>query len=550
VSVLVLCAGESVLASEIPVVEVHADQTIGVIPRIHGTVNGPLVEKWWRDGSAACDNYPNWWTADFTERFEQVDIPAVRPHGAGAIDINAIWTPWPSYDADVDHPANYDFTIADRFVASTIGVTDVIGRFGFSKGNINLEGCDWAHPPPPLEFAAVCGRIIAHFNQGWNWDEATWGPWHEGWRIGDWIVWNEPGYNVNAQGWWTGTPQEFAELYDAVVTEVKRVDPSVHIGPSMDKGDFGDGFFEAWATINPRPAIDHVDIHMYGDSPLQLPWQVYAAPPDDDGPANWEDYFESVGLPRSTPIILGEWSRRIPHYAVDGPGGAYIMCGLSLLADMAEQPSGLHHIKMACLFSVGKIWSGATQAPQNPTLGGVAMHVYGEQLAARTPNRLAVESPPNESKDVPTLTGIAGVSASGRRMALVVSQYDRTIPDAYGDAFPIDVVWRNLPGGPFQYARWSYLGAGSGVPVEVGFAQGEHFERLGVEMIGNSIEAWWIRYCPQDVNDSGETDADDLLAIVARWESTEPMDTSDVTLDGMVDADDLMAVLAGWGSCQ
>ena len=42
VSVLVLCAGESVLASEIPVVEVHADQTIGAIPRIHGTVNGPL----------------------------------------------------------------------------------------------------------------------------------------------------------------------------------------------------------------------------------------------------------------------------------------------------------------------------------------------------------------------------------------------------------------------------------------------------------------------------------------------------------------------------
>ena len=109
----------------------------------------------------------------------------------------------------------------------------------------------------------------------------------------------------------------------------------------MDKGDFGDGFFEAWATINPRPAIDHVDIHMYGDSPLQLPWQVYAAPPDDDGPANWEDYFESVGLPRSTPIILGEWSRRIPHYAVDGPGGAYIMCGLSLLADMAEEDGDL-----------------------------------------------------------------------------------------------------------------------------------------------------------------------------------------------------------------
>ena len=523
----------------------------GTIPHIHGTVNGPLVEQWWRDGSAACDNYPNWWTSDFTPRFEQVGIPAVRAHGAGALDFNNIWTSWPDYGPDVNDPANYDFTIADRFVASTIGVTDVIGRFGFSKGNVNINGCDWAHPPPPVEFAAICGHIVAHFNHGWNWDDATWGPWHEGWRINRWIVWNEPYYNVTAMGWWTGTPDEYADLYDAIATEVKAIDSTADIGPCLNLEAFSHQFMARIQTLDPQPPIDFVDVHMYGDSPLQFPWRVYAAPPDEDGPSNWEDFFEHVGLPRSTPLVIGEWNRTIPNYAVDAPGAAYIMCSLSLLANLAEQPGGLHHVSMACLFAVGKLWHGTTTTPQTPTAGGgVAMHFYGEQLAMHAPNRLRVTAPPLTSGDEPVLTAIAGASDSHRRFTLIVSQYDADNPNAWGDLFPMDVSFDNLRGTAFQFARWAWRDGQSVTLLESGTESGNTFERLGVSMLGNSIEAWMLRFCPADVDDSGITDIDDLSSILAHWGPIESMHPSDITVDGEVNADDLLAVLGGWGPCR
>jgi hypothetical protein len=225
------------------------------------------------------------------------------------------------------------------------------------------------------------------------------------------------------------------------------------------------------------------------------------------------------------------------------------MCALTLLADLAEQEGGLHHVKMACLFAVGKIWSGSTVDPQMPTLGGVAVHFYGEHLAVKAPNRLATTVPPIESKEVPTITGIAGASDSGRRMTLVVSQYDAAIPNEYGPSAAMDVVWDGLRGGPFQYVRWAYRGVQSGLPLEVGVAEGTRFERLGIEMVGNTIETWMLRYCPQDVNDSGVTDIDDLLLIVTGWGPVAPLSSIDITADAQIDTNDLLAVIDGWGVC-
>jgi hypothetical protein len=531
-------------------VEVDAAATTGAIAHIHGTVNGPLIEQWWRDEPEACGNHPNWWTADFTQRFNQVGIPAVRAHGAGALDINSIWSSWPDYGGDLHDPDNYDFTIADRFVASTIGVTDVIGRFGFSKGNVSIEGCDWANPPPPLAFAAICGNIVAHFNHGWHWDETTWGPWHAGWRIDRWSLWNEPYYNVTPMGWWTGTPEDYAELYEAVVSEVKTVDPTVAIGPSLNLEAFSHQFMARVRQFDPQPPIDFVDAHMYGDSPLQFPWRVYAAPADADGPSNWEDFFEDVGLPRTTPLIIGEWNRSIGNYAVDGPSAAFIMCSLSLLADLAVQPGGLHHVEMAHLFSVGKLWQGATSAPQLPTAGGgIAMHVFGEHLALQAPNRLSVNAPEHTSDDEPVLTAIAGINTSQQRLTLVVSQYNPLIPNDWGEPFAVDVRIDNLAGGPFQFARWAWLGEQSMTLLDSGTASGDSFERPGTTMVGNTVEVWMLRFCPQDVDNSGDIAIEDLLMLMAHWGPIESMHACDITLDGEVDTSDLLEVIGNWGPC-
>jgi hypothetical protein len=54
--------------------------------------------------------------------------------------------------------------------------------------------------------------------------------------------------------------------------------------------------------------------------------------------------------------------------------------------------------------------------------------------------------------------------------------------------------------------------------------------------------------CPEDINDDGEIDVDDLLAIVGGWGSSDP--DLDVDGNGVVNADDLLALLAVWGPCE
>lgn len=53
--------------------------------------------------------------------------------------------------------------------------------------------------------------------------------------------------------------------------------------------------------------------------------------------------------------------------------------------------------------------------------------------------------------------------------------------------------------------------------------------------------------CPGDVDGSGETDAEDLLAVINAWSTADP--AADVNDDATVDVDDLLAVINGWGPC-
>jgi hypothetical protein len=532
-------------------ITVDAQDVIGTIPLIHGLVGGPLIEEWWRPEGAACGGYPNWWTADFSRRFRQMGVPAARAHGSGAIDVNAIWASWPDYTPDTHNPANYDFTIADRAVYAAMGVTKIIGRLGFGKGSMSIPGCDWASPPPPQEFAEICGNIIRHFNQGWAWDDATWGPWHDGWRIGTWSVWNEPYYNVGDHGWWTGTPTEFADLYNTVVTNVKGIDPTVRLGPNLQIDTFSDEFFAHWATMTPPPSIDFIDIHLYRESPFQFPWGIHLKPPDVQGHGNWEEYLEAVNLPRSTPLIIGEWNRSIANYASGPSGAAYNMCVLAMLADLAEHEGSDHHVEMACHFAVGKVWMGMDDAPQSPTLAGVAFHFYGEHLALATPRRLAVSAagPGTAPGDIPVVTSIAGQSPSGRQVTLLLSQYDPANPDDPGTPFTASIAVTGLPGTTFQWSRWAMRGQDPFVPLEVTTSQGTVFRRDDVQVTGNTFEAWILRFCPSDVDDTGTTDVEDLLILLMGWGEVEALTPGDITLDGTIDIQDLLAILSSWGSC-
>ena len=53
--------------------------------------------------------------------------------------------------------------------------------------------------------------------------------------------------------------------------------------------------------------------------------------------------------------------------------------------------------------------------------------------------------------------------------------------------------------------------------------------------------------CPTDITGDGEIDVNDLLLLLAAWDTPDP--EADVNGDGIVNADDVLAILANWGSC-
>jgi hypothetical protein len=53
--------------------------------------------------------------------------------------------------------------------------------------------------------------------------------------------------------------------------------------------------------------------------------------------------------------------------------------------------------------------------------------------------------------------------------------------------------------------------------------------------------------CPTDTNGDGNTDVDDLVAVILAWGSDDP--AADVNGSGEVDVDDLLDVILAWGAC-
>jgi xylan 1,4-beta-xylosidase len=151
-----------------------------------------------------------------------VNIPAER----NALNI------FPDMSADAQDPKSYNFGPTDRLMASIKGVgAETIFRIGRSIG---------ADPTPPADlgkYAEIARHIVQHYNQGWD------KGFHYGLRY--WEVWNEPDFRV----FWTGTPEQYYELYEKVAHAIRSVDPKALIGgptisKPLDATPYREGFLE------------------------------------------------------------------------------------------------------------------------------------------------------------------------------------------------------------------------------------------------------------------------------------------------------------------
>ena len=237
------------------IVSVDFSQKKGAIKPMHCTNNGP-VYKWASDQRIT--NLPY---------FQEAGIPYARVHdssfyatygGEHIVDVNMIFT---NPDADPYDPASYDFDLTDDyFKVIELGGSKVFYRLG-SKIEHWRKKYNTLPPKDFKKWAIVCEHIIRHYCYGWangfNMD------------IQYWEIWNEADNTPEGSAHnpcWSGTDQQFYDLFRITLEHLKTTFPSLKIGgPSLttinheewaqklidNLGDIKPDFF-SWHVYNDR----------------------------------------------------------------------------------------------------------------------------------------------------------------------------------------------------------------------------------------------------------------------------------------------------------
>ncbi|MEX2719724.1 MAG: hypothetical protein Q6370_025885 [Candidatus Sigynarchaeota archaeon] len=127
-------------------------------------------------------------------------------------------------------------------------------------------------------------------------------------KIRDWLfeLWNEP----DGLGFWTGTVEEYAELYEKTAKTIKAIDPELRIGgPAIARRiDFLKRFL-AYVTQYKVP-LDFISVHAKGGHPA-----THKHPSSDEIIKRLKEYVKTIGdfpeftdmaSPTRVPILINE----------------------------------------------------------------------------------------------------------------------------------------------------------------------------------------------------------------------------------------------------
>lgn len=352
-------------------------------------------------------NMPGWVDASTGYRWARIDL--VRTHDAyGPTDIDArfetaqapggalihadrdAFTIFPDPHADPESPASYRFGPSDRIIASIEGIgAQVLYRLGRS------EGADPTPPPDFTRYAEIARHIVLHYNRGWD------RGFHYGIRY--WEIWNEPDLG---KVFWSGTPQQYFELYGRLARAVKAADPQALVGgPAIADPNavspYRDGF------------LDYVKAHHL---PLDFySWHWYAT--DSYDPLDFSRIAETLrrwldahGM-RHTRSFLTEWNDGL----VTPPPSPLVRAAFITAARIYMQDAP---IDAATLYRADNVFGRDGKTPDKT---GQALIALGRMQETR--HRLAVQGDDRNGFAV-----LAGRSADGRLVQVLIVNYQ--IPQA------------------------------------------------------------------------------------------------------------------------
>lgn len=410
------CLGASVFAAfalpafsadSAPVISVNAGHIVGTIKPLQDQGLGPLVSRG---------------QIDLTAYFKELGVRNVRLHDApwtydNVQDINYVF---PREDADPERAESYDFALTDYYIQSitSLGI-NVIYRLGYSFDFFKPHTFWWGDPPKSYEkWADIAAHIVRHYDQGWDNGPSV--------KIKYWEIWNEPD---DLSFFWTGTPEQYFELYTGVAKRLKALDPSIKVGgPALAKArDLN--FLEDMLKYcrDHQVPLDFVSWHLYpaqADEVIEIGGRV-------------RDLMDRYGFD-SAESILDEWNYTFtPIFHIDPPkpgqpfspvnpreiqryqewsrgeeGAAFDASVLIALQDA--------HVDIATFYT------GTTMAGTGLfTPNGEATKAYDAFLAFRrlldTPDRLEVKS-----SDTAHVTALAGISRDKSSVGILLAHRNNT----------------------------------------------------------------------------------------------------------------------------
>ncbi|MBR0510804.1 MAG: hypothetical protein IJJ85_11870 [Clostridia bacterium] len=255
-----------------PTISLFPSEAVGKIKPLNGVGGGPVTSHF---------------TYDATGDFREAGIPFCRTHdieypfGAGEfVDIHCVFR---DFGKDENDPASYNFTFTDEYLKAVRNA----GAEPFYRLGTTIEHQPiklYIHPPADYEkWGRVCSHIISHYNDGWA----------DGFFMGIryWEIWNEP----DIAPCWTGTPEQFCDLYAAAAPIIKRDHPDVKVGGCAWAMGYGP-FAEQWLqrVRDEKLPMDFYSWHLYMHTPreLQLAAEKVTALLDKYGFAGTEQIFD------------------------------------------------------------------------------------------------------------------------------------------------------------------------------------------------------------------------------------------------------------------
>ena len=324
---------------------------------------------------------------DTSEHFRAAHFPFSRLHDTemlyGAGDFVNIHCVFPDFDADPDDPGSYNFRCTDEYIKCIIEAgTEPFYRLGESIEN-NPRFKRYVNPPKdPEKWARICEHIVAHYNEGWA----------DGYRYGlrYFEIWNEP----ENPPMWTGTKEQFFELYRVTANRLKRRFPDIKVGGYGSCGFYAavagieDPFYKSFVTYA-RDFLSYISAEKTR-APLDFfSWHIYTADPDDVAACAvyCRGMLDSHGF-TSAESILDEWNYNVP----DETGGKFrkSMKAAAFVAEtlirMQKLPvnAAMYYDAQVKLISYCGLFNEYTAKPEKPFYAMLAfdrVKQYGEPIA-------------------------------------------------------------------------------------------------------------------------------------------------------------------------